>query len=228
MNKKSILLIILCGLILSPFIFAIGDGNSVTSYEQAFQNFTAKAKQSNETNCVMRPKEYLTVKEFIKLADSHRIQRIEVYYIPWAILFYSHKPFSEKVLRNKAFYDKSITNNPNPEDLSTIILELEDITPGPDPAHLDPAYIRFPDYRLGFVAQDDSGREFTLSFVYNAPVMSVNGTRYRASPELLASVIDFLPHESYRRINQELVLFWFSRVSLLYQQYNEQDKKIDK
>jgi hypothetical protein len=217
-NKKSILLIILCALILSPFIFAIGDGKGVTSYEQAFQNFTAKAKQSNETNYVMRPK------EFIKKAELHRIKRIEVYYVPWSILFCYQQPFSEEALRNKAFYDKSIINNPNPEDLSTIKLELEEITPGPDPAHLDPAYIRFPDFRLGFVAQDDSGRELTLSFLYNAPVMSVNGKQYITSPKLVASVIDFLPHKSYERINKELVYIWYGR-GLSYIQKNEPDKK---
>ncbi len=63
MNKKSTLLIILCALILSPFIFAIGDGEGITSYQQAFQNSIIKAKQSNETNYVMRPKEFLPVKD---------------------------------------------------------------------------------------------------------------------------------------------------------------------
>ncbi|MHC4084185.1 MAG: hypothetical protein ACYSWZ_05385 [Planctomycetota bacterium] len=217
MNKKSILLIILCALILSPLIFEIVDGKGVTYPKQAFQDFTFKAKQSNETNYVMRPKEFLTVKEFIKLAELHRIQRIEVYYSLWSSM--THPPYySEVGFRNKGFYSKSIINNPNPEELSTIKLELEEFPPD-----TDPVYIRFPDYRLGFVAQDNSGRELTISFVRDVPVMSVNGTPYRASPELVASVIDFLPHTSYELINKELVYSWYGH-GLSYIQKNEPGK----
>ncbi|MHC4083947.1 MAG: DUF4187 domain-containing protein [Planctomycetota bacterium] len=174
-----------------------------------FLSLTIKAKQSNETNYVMKPKEILpakeilTVKEFIKLADSHRIQRIEVYYSFWCSTQY---PSSEVTFRNKWFDSKSIINNPHPKELSPIKQELEKFTPDQDPV-----YIRFPDYRLGFVAQDDSGRELTISFVYNMPVMSVNGKLYRTSPELVTSVIDFLPHKSYDRINKELVYIWYGR-----------------
>jgi hypothetical protein len=222
MNKKSILLIILCALILSPFIFAIGDGNNVTSYEQAFQDYTAKVKQSNETNYIMRPKELLTVKQFIKKAELFRIRRIEVYYSSWSSGFYGGYGYSEEGLRNE-FDSKSIINNPYPQVLSTIKLELEKFTLDPDPAHLDPAHIRFPDYRLGFVAQDNSGRVLTISFVYNAPLMSVNGIQYIASPELVASVINFLPHTSYDLIYKELVYSWYGR-GLSYIQKNEPDK----
>ncbi len=121
MNKKSVLLIILCALILSPFIFAIGDGNNVTSYEQAFQDFTVKAKQSNETNYVMRPKECLTVKEFIKV-ELFRIQRIEVYYIPWTWM--THFPYSEEALRDHVA--KRVTKNPSVKHLSDIKKALEE------------------------------------------------------------------------------------------------------
>ena len=79
MNKNSILLIILCGLILSPFIFAFGDEKSITSPQQAIHNYTIKANQSNEVDYVTRPKELLTIKEFIKLSESYmKIKRIEV------------------------------------------------------------------------------------------------------------------------------------------------------
>ncbi|MHC4084184.1 MAG: hypothetical protein ACYSWZ_05390 [Planctomycetota bacterium] len=220
MNKKSILLIILCALILSPFIFAIGDGKGITSYRQAIQNSTIKAKQSNEPNYVMRPKESLTVKEFMTLAAQHRIRRIEVYYIPWSSQGYGNHVYSEEALRNKEFYSKSIINTFLTEDLSTIKLELKEFTLDPDPV-----YLRFPDYRLGFVAQDNSGRELTISFVYDAPVMSINGTQYRTDHKLVASVINFLPHKSYQRINKELVYFWYFHGKGLYTQKNEQDKK---
>ena len=117
------------------------------------------------------------------------------------------------------FYSKSIINNPHPKELSTIKLELEGL-----PLIPDSRYIRFPKYRLGFFAQDNSGRELTISFACDAPVMSVNGKQYRASPHLVASVIDFLPHKSYERINKEIVLFWFSHGMHWYTQKNEPGK----
>lgn len=189
----------------------------MTSYEQAFQNSTVKAKQSNETDYVTRPKELLTVNEFIKLAELHRIQRIEVYYSPWSSHFYGNYVYSEEGLRNKEFHSKSIIKDPF-TDLSIIKLELEKLTPIPTPTYR-------PDYRLGFVAQDSSGRELTISFVHNMPVMSVNGKQYRTRPKLVASVINFLPHTSYEFINKELVYVWFSRCSYLYKQKNEPGKK---
>jgi hypothetical protein len=182
-----------------------------------FLSLTIKAKQSNETNYVMRPKELLTVKEFMTLAAQHRIKRIEVYYSPWTDLRYGAYVSSEERLRNKDFHSKSIIKDPF-TDLSTIKQELEELTPIPTP-------IRRPDYRLGFVAQDTSGRELTISFVYHAPVMSVNGKQYRTRPKLVASVINFLPHTSYEFINKELVYILFSRSSYFYNQKNEPDKK---
>jgi hypothetical protein len=217
MNKKSILLIILCALILSPLILAIGEGQGETSPEQDARSLTIKAKQSNETNYVKRPKEFLTVKDFIKLAELHRIQRIEVYYSRWTALRYGNWVHNEEELRNKEFHSKSIIKDPF-TDLSTIKVELEELIPIPTPIYR-------PDYRLGFVAQDTRGRELILSFVYDKPVMSVNGKQYRASPKLVASVINFLPHTSYDRINKELVLFWHARISSLYKQKNEPGRK---
>ena len=85
--------------------------------------------------------------------------------------------------------------------------------------------IESPDYRLGFVAHDRSGRVITLSFIYNVPVVSINGKQYKTSPELVSSVIDFLPHKSYQDINKELVMHWHSQFMLSYIRNNEPDKK---
>jgi hypothetical protein len=216
MNKKSILLIILCALILSTFIFAIGSGKSVTSYEQAIQNLYVKAKQFNETDYIMRPKEFMTVKEFLKQIESGKIQMVEVYYIPWAMM--THFSYSEEALRNNAFGDaKRVIKNPSNKHLSDINKALEEYT-------LDKMQSDSPDYRLGFLAKDYRGRVLTISVVYNEPVMSINGTQYRTDPKLVASIIELLPHKSYRRINKELVLWWYSQNMHWYKRYNEQDK----
>ena len=105
MNKKSISLIILCALILSPFIFAIGDGKGMTSPEQAVQSITVKGKQPNETDNVM------TIKEFIKQIESGNIKMVEVYYFSWTAFPYF--PISEEALRNKAFDAKSTMRFPS-------------------------------------------------------------------------------------------------------------------
>ena len=212
MKKKSILLIILCGLILSPFIFAIGDGNNVTSHEQAVQSLYVKAKQFNETDYVMRPKEFLTVKEFLKQIELGHITMVEVYYIPWT---WMTLPYSEEALRNHVA--KRVMKNPSDKHLSEIKEALEEFP-------LEKMQINSPDYRLGFVAKDCSDRVFTISVVYHAPVMSINGTQYKTKPKLVASIIELLPHKSYRRINKDLVFFWHFGNMRPYTQKNEPDK----
>jgi len=193
----------------------------MTYPKKAVQDYTFKARQYNETNDIMRPKELLSVEEFRTLAAQHRIRRIEVDYVPWSILFCYQQPFSEEALRNKEFYAKSIMKNPYPMHLSDIKKALEEFP-------LDKMQIDSPDFRLGFAAQDSYGRELTISFAYNQPVMSINGTQYKTKPELAASVIDLLPHKSYERINKELVYFWYGQGLSLGAQKNEQGIKIDK
>jgi hypothetical protein len=214
MKKKNILLIILCALILSPLIFAIGDGKSITSYEQAFQIYTIKAKQSNETDYVIGPKELLTVKEFLDFGEIHTV---EVYYTSWSSHFHSYPPPSEEAFRYNEFETKSIIK------CACTMVEFSNIRKALAEITLVPMQIVHPDYRLAFVAKDGNGRELTISFVHNAPVMSINGTQYRTDPKLVASVIDFLPHTSYDRIYKELVYSWYGR-GLSYIQKNEQGK----
>jgi len=210
MKKKSILLIILCVAILSPFIFAIGDGKDMASPEKAIQSSTVKGKQINETDNVM------TVKEFIKQIESGKIKMVEVYYYSWTALPYF--PISEVALRNKAFDAKSTMKFTSGRHFSTIKKALEGLP-------LYKMQIESPDYRLGFVAHDRSGRVITLSFIYNVPVVSINGKQYKTSPELVSSVIDFLPHKSYQDINKELVYFWYCHGLSLGTQNNEQGEK---
>ena len=219
MNKKSILLItVSSALFLFVFLCCFGcapatESEYVTSHEQAVQNLYVKAKQFNETDYIIRPKEFMTVKEFLKQIETGHISKVEVYYIPWAMM--SHFPYSEEALRDHVA--ARVIKNPSNKHLSDIKKALEEYT-------LDKMQSDSPDYRLGFLAKDYRGRVLTISVVYNQPVMSINGTQYRTEPKLVASVIELLPHESYRSINQELVFFWHIQNMRWYKRYNEQDK----
>jgi hypothetical protein len=179
----------------------------VTSHEQAVQSLYVKAKQFNETDIRM------TVKEFLKQIESGKIHMVEVYYIPWTSMTH---PYSEEALRYHVA--PRVTKNPSAKHLSDIKNALEEFP-------LVKMQIDLPDYRLGFVAKDYSDRELTISFVHNLPVMSINGTQYKTKPKLVASIIELLPHESYRRINKELVFFWHLGNMRSYKLYNEPDKK---
>jgi hypothetical protein len=214
MNKKNILLIILYALILSPFIFAIGDGKGITTYQQAIQNSTIKAKQSNETDYVIGPKELLTGKEFLDFGEIHTV---EVYYTSWSSHFHLYPPPSEEAFRYNEFETKSIIK------CACTMVEFSNIRKALAEITLVPMQIVHPDYRLAFVAKDGNGRELTISFVHNAPVMSINGTQYRTDPKLVASVIDFLPHNSYQEINKELAYLYYSRMRT-HNQKNELGK----
>jgi hypothetical protein len=187
----------------------------VTSHGQAVQNLYVKAKQFNETDYIMRPKEFMTVKEFLKQIELGKIHKVEIYYISWGMT--THFPYSEEALRDHVA--ARVMKNPSVKHLSTIKLELEGITPVPKQAYS-------PDYRLGFVAHDCSGRVLTISFVYNQPVMSINGTQYIIRPKLVASVIELLPHKSYQEINNAIVhlYYWQYKYMWSHTQNNEQDK----
>ena len=70
MNKKSVLLIILCALILTPFIFAIGEDKDCPGALSKREGLSAQQ----------------AVDDFLDKLSQWKITKIEVYYLNWSTL----------------------------------------------------------------------------------------------------------------------------------------------
>jgi hypothetical protein len=99
---------------------------------------------------------------------------------------------TESSLRNCYEY-KVIVRDPNIVEVADALrkFKYEDIYPG------------ISDFRLGYVFYDN-GQEVLRLFFPGYPMVSVNGVGYKASPQLIEALMQFLPVKAYNQMNEFL------------------------
>ena len=63
------------------------------------------------------------------------------------------------------------------------------------------------DFRWGCVFYINN-KEILNLFFPNAPFIAINGNAYKATPELIRSLMQFLPNEAYKEMDAFIKKYW--------------------
>lgn len=144
-----------------------------------------------------------TVKIFIKNAQKGDIVKIEVFYYCWTMRTASS--ISEIELKKTGYDFKTVLQKPRETHLQEVIQSLGSF------AFIEEKAGNYPhDHRLGFTAYNKNGEILNISFVYNVPIVKINGVYYRTEVELLRSVMEFLPYMAHKEIRNAFLMYYMS------------------
>jgi hypothetical protein len=176
-----------------------------------FGGFVSMAAEPNE-NTTQR-----VVESFLKQLAESKITRVEVYYMSLNTL--TRISITEDFLRDNHYDYKVVANNPNLSEVEKSLREFK----------FERIDRRVSDFRWGYVFYAEN-KEILRLFFPNAPVVAVNGVGYKATPELIRSLMQFLPVEAYKEVNDAIVRHWgiFWPVSLEQQTTPHEQKKSNK
>ena len=138
------------------------------------------------------------VKAFLKCSAEGQITRMELYYFDWKSL--TRVAFTEKFLRDNHWDFKVFATTPVPSDLENSLRQFNFETIEP----------RSLDVRLGYVFVSEEKEILRLFFASNAAVVVVNGVPFKASPELITSLLPLLPYQAYKDVHEVIVRNWAS------------------
>jgi hypothetical protein len=129
------------------------------------------------------------VESFLKQLAKKRITRTEIYYMNFYLL--TEIAITEDLLRDN-FYDyKVIAKNPNLAEVAKALREFK----------FEKSDLGVSDFRWGCVFYAENEEVLRLFFPA-APVVVVNGVEYKATPELIRSLMQFLPVKAYKEMNE--------------------------
>jgi hypothetical protein len=176
-----------------------------------FGGFVSMAAEPNEDTSRKE------VEYFLKKANEKHITHFEVYYMHLGIATFG--AVTESSLRDNYYKYKVIVRDPNLVEVAESLREFkyEDIYPD------------LSDFRLGYVFYDND-KEVLRLFFPSYPMVAVNGVGYKASPELIRALMQFLPVESYKQMNEYIEKAWgsFMPVSPKQKATPNEQKKSDK
>ena len=135
------------------------------------------------------------VNDFLKLSAENKITQLEVYYLGWNTL--TRIRVTEEFLRDNHYDYKVIAIKP---DLSAFRAALQEFK-------FDGIEDHSFDFRWGCVVYAEN-KEILRLFFPNAPLVAINGTGYLASPELIRSLMQFLPIEAYKEMEEVIASQW--------------------
>jgi hypothetical protein len=180
---------------LAAFLLAVFLGGSVLMAAEPNENTTQRAVDS-----------------FLTQSAKGEITRIELYYLSWnALTRYS---ITEKLLRDDHYDCKVIVKYPKLSELEKSMREIKfENIDGP-----------INDYRWGcvFYAKNE---EVLRLFSPNGPMVAINGVGYKATPELIRSLMQFLPVEAYKEMNEFIVKNWAPSWQILSKQQTTLNEK---
>jgi hypothetical protein len=183
-----------------------------------FGGFTLMAAEPNE-NTAQR-----VVGSFLKQLAENRITRIEVYYMSLSRL--TSIAITEDFLRDHHYEYKVIAIDPNLAEVAKSLREFK----------FENIDLQISDFRWGCVFYAEN-EEILRLFFPGAPMVAVNGAGYKATPELIRSLTQFLPVKAYKDMNEtieemneaiEKQLGLFRPVSPKQQATPHEQKKSDK
>ena len=180
MNKKSILLMILCALILSPFIFAIGDGTDMASPQQA-------------------------VDDFLDILVNYKVSRIEIYYSSWTAKHWAPICLENDLINKRR--DLKIVAYVGGIELfeEHFLRNLERILREFKFTRIQPG---MRDFRLGYLFYSGDKEVLRIFFSTDDPAMSINGISYKIDLELIRLFFSFLPPQARDEIDRALLQYW--------------------
>lgn len=163
------------------------------------------------------PNENITqrsVESFLKQLAERKITRVEVYYMNLNTL--TRFSITEDFLRDSHYDYKVIAMNPRLSEVEKTLREFKF-------ERIDwPSF----DFRWGCVFYVENEEIFRLFFP-NAPVVAVDGIGYKATPELIKSLMQFLPVEAYKEMDDAIARYWgviFSKQQDTPHEQKESDK----
>lgn len=136
------------------------------------------------------------VESFLKQSAKGEINRVEVYYMGWNIL--TGIAITEDFLRDNHYDYKVIAVRPNLSDVEKSLRKFKFKTVG----------LWSFDIRLGYVFYTSDQEVLRLFFANSAPVVTVNGVPFKVTPELIMSLLPFLPFEAYQEISEGMLVHW--------------------
>ena len=72
------------------------------------------------------------------------------------------------------------------------------------------------DFRLGCIFYEKDKEVGKIFFSRNAPVVSINGNLFAATPNILVPFLELLPHIAYEEINHAALRNWMINCAILY------------
>lgn len=135
------------------------------------------------------------VESFLRQLAEDKITRIEVYYMNLNAL--TRFSISEDFLRDNHYDYKVIAIDPNLSEIGNSVKEFK----------FERIDWQSFDFRWGCVFYTEDKEALRLFFP-NAPVVSVNGVGYKATQELIISLMQFLPVEAYKEMNEAIKKHW--------------------
>ncbi len=139
---------------------------------------SAKAKESSSR---------AVLESFLEQITKGEVTRIEVYYLDLDTL--TRVAITEIALRDNQWEYKVIIKEPPLDDVEKLLRKLK----------LQPIEKKSLDFRLGYCFYSEDKELLSLFFANNLPVVTINSTSFRTSPELLSSLLPFLPHKAYKK-----------------------------
>jgi hypothetical protein len=129
------------------------------------------------------------IEPFLKKSAENKITRLEVYYMELDIS--TRIDVTESSLRDNYYEYKVIARDPNLVEVAKALREFkyEDIYPD------------ISNFRLGYVFYDNNEEVLRLFFPHFTMV-AVNGVGYKATPELVRALTQFLPVKAYKEMNE--------------------------
>jgi hypothetical protein len=136
-----------------------------------------------------------TVGTFLGKLSENKITRVEFYYMSLNKL--TRFTIKENFLRDNHYDYKVIAANPNLAELGKSLKEFQ----------YEKINGQSIDFRWGCVFYTEKEEVLSLFFP-NAPVVAVNGVGYKATPELMKSLMQFLPVKAYKEMNAFIEKHW--------------------
>jgi len=152
-------------------------------------SFVSMAAQPDE-NTTQR-----TVESFLKKLDDNKITRIEVYYMSWNT--FTRISITEDFLRDNHYDYKVIAMNRGISEAGKALREFK----------FEKSDWKSFDFRWGCVFYSDNEEVLRLFFP-TAPMVAVNGAGYKATPELIKSLTQYLPVVAYKEMNDFIQKNW--------------------
>ena len=134
----------------------------------------------------------MSIDNFLELAEKGEIEKIETYYYNWHSLV--RAAITEKYLM-ETFCNYRVTSND--PDVSALIEALKKFK-------FEKANNKSFDLRIGFVFYGDKHDVLRIFIAKNSNSIVVNGNPYKMSPDILKSLVQYLPVQAYFDIYEDM------------------------
>ncbi len=131
----------------------------------------------------------------LEQSGERKITRIELYYMGLNVL--TDIAITENSLRDNYWEFKVIIRNTNLSDVKKSLREFK----------FEKTELQSFDLRWGCVFYAEN-EEILRLFFTNTPVVVINGIGHKATPALIRSLMQFLPVEAYKEMNEFIEKHW--------------------